>query len=240
VTAGSPRLVVTVYRADASGVPPGPEVEILDPGELARAASYRNPADTRGFVVAHVTVRRVLACLTGMDPAALRFARDPCPLCGEPHGRPIVVGVPALHFSLSHAGSQVVVAVADRPVGVDVEETVTEPVVAELSALFHPQEQVELSNLTGLARESAFTRLWTRKEAYLKGLGTGLGRNLNLDYVGTRSLASSPAAWEIRELPVPDGYAAAAAVAVPEGEPVTILDAQIRMPNGSGETRTGP
>jgi 4'-phosphopantetheinyl transferase len=58
--------------------------------------------------------------------------------------------------------------------------------------------------------------VWTRKEAYLKGLGIGLGRDLRLDHVGASARGPRQVpGWAIADVAVEPGYAAAVAVAVP-------------------------
>jgi 4'-phosphopantetheinyl transferase len=62
--------------------------------------------------------------------------------------------------------------------------------------------------------------VWTRKEAYLKGCGTGLGRALRLDHLGTSALGACPVPdWVISDVAVGTGYAAAVAVATPLRSP---------------------
>jgi 4'-phosphopantetheinyl transferase len=51
-------------------------------------------------------------------------------------------------------------------------------------------------------------RRWVRKEAYLKGLGTGLGIE-----PATVDLSADPPGWRVRDVDAPDGYVAAVAVA---------------------------
>jgi 4'-phosphopantetheinyl transferase len=117
-----------------------------------------------------------------------------------------------LEFSLSHTPGQVLVAIADVPVGVDVERHADDPV--SLSRLLHPRETAEIVG-TSDPEEAAlrFTRAWSRTEAYLKGIGIGLGRDPHLDYLGTdpapgRTLEG----WIVRDVVVPDGYGAALAL----------------------------
>ena len=62
------------------------------------------------------------------------------------------------------------------------------------------------------ARPAAFARCWTRKEAYLKGTGAGLGENLAVTYVGTGGQPAAPDGWTLSDVPVPAGYAGASAV----------------------------
>lgn len=62
-------------------------------------------------------------------------------------------------------------------------------------------------------RQTAFARLWSRKEAYLKGLGTGLARAADLDYLGEAAESWRPAGWTVRNTPLCDGHVGAAALA---------------------------
>ena len=186
---------------------------VLDPEERARAAAFVRAELRNRYTAAHVMLRQVLGECLGQDPAGLRFAREDCPCCGGPHGRPVLAGEPRpLEFSLSHAGALVAVAVAGAPVGVDVEELPRPATVAEVSAVLHPAERAEIAAADDPA--AAFARLWTRKEAYLKGIGTGLGRDLGLDYVGSEQ--PGPEGWALADLSAPAGHAVAVAVRQPE------------------------
>ena len=81
-----------------------------------------------------------------------------------PGGKPYIPGRP--EFSLSHSGTLAVIALADVPVGADAEKD--RPV----------GEAVRLRALTGAERADSrdFLFFWTRKEAALKCLGTGVDR----------------------------------------------------------------
>ena len=74
---------VTLSPADLAG---------LDAREAARAAAFVFPADRHRYQVAHVMLRRVLAARLGTEPGRLTFARQPCPACGGPSGRPVLAG----------------------------------------------------------------------------------------------------------------------------------------------------
>ncbi len=88
-----------------------------------------------------------------------------------PSGKPILPS--GVYVSLSHSGNAVAAAVADAPVGIDVERVSPSPRILPLAARFFPasdaarvEEAQKSEGDTAAARE--FFRLFTAKEAYLK------------------------------------------------------------------------
>lgn len=87
------------------------------------------------------------------------------------HGKPMLKEVSNIHFSISHCKEAIAVAVADRPVGIDVEtlrmpsEVLAEKVMDEGEKL-----RFDISDTP----EDFFTALWTAKEAVMKCRGTGI------------------------------------------------------------------
>jgi 4'-phosphopantetheinyl transferase len=188
---------------------------MLDAAERRRAAAFARERDRVRYIVAHRMVRRVLAAYLQVAPERVAVVREPCPGCGGGHGRPVLAGErPPLRFSLSHSGDRVMLGVAADIVGVDVEELPAADVVGELVAVLHPAEREEVRGVEAALRPAVFARLWTRKEAYLKGLGVGLGREPHLDYVGSapRGRAAPPRGWALLDVPVAAGFAGAAAL----------------------------
>lgn len=187
---------------------------VLDAEEQGRAGALAQPADRRRFVAAHLVLRQLLGERLGLAPEELVYRRQPCPNCGGPHGRPAVDGAPApLHFSLSHSGGYVLVGISSSPVGVDIEALPTMGTVAEVSSLLHPAERAEVATAAPAERPLVFARIWTRKEAYLKGIGSGVALDLAADYLGTEERAAGPKGWAVATVPTGAGYVAAAAVA---------------------------
>ncbi|MEB8337514.1 4'-phosphopantetheinyl transferase family protein [Streptomyces endophyticus] len=196
--------------------PPSHVLAELDRRERHRASGFLRPRDRLRYVAAHVVLRRVLALYLGLEPGAVRFGRADCPRCRGPHGRPEVrdaEGAP--HFSLSHSGDLAMVAVAREPVGVDVQTVPSLETMELCGHRLHPQEWAEMSELPAGERALAFARVWARKEAYLKGLGFGLARRLDADYLGGRGrLAGAVGEWLVRDLgEAGEGAAARDAVA---------------------------
>ncbi|MEK2488260.1 4'-phosphopantetheinyl transferase superfamily protein [Kitasatospora purpeofusca] len=211
---------VELWLLEAAAVPVGPaELESLDEEEHRRAGRFVRDADRAVYLAAHVALRHVLGRRLGLAPAELAFGREPCPGCAEPHGRPRLAGGPAgdpagaPHFSLSHGGGRVLIGLADAPVGVDVEPLPSADSAEVLATTLHPGEQAELADVRPADRPGAFARLWTRKEAYLKGLGIGLGRPPAADYLGTAEPGRRPAGWAVTDVPAGPRHAAAVALA---------------------------
>ncbi|GGQ57769.1 4'-phosphopantetheinyl transferase family protein [Streptomyces flaveolus] len=179
---------------------------ILDDAERSRARSFPTPGGRRRYVQAHVALRTVLARYTGQEPADVRFTRE------GTHGRPVLRDASLPRFSLSHSHGLVAVAVAVRAVGVDVQRWCPPGTVEACLPRLHPAEREEVGRLSGDSRVAAFCRLWARKEAYLKALGTGLSRPPRADYLGDGDRAARPTGWSVRDVTAPDGYAAATAL----------------------------
>jgi len=192
----------------------------LDRGERSRAEAFVFPADRHRYQVAHVMLRRVLASYAGTAPGQLLLGREPCPHCGAA-GKPVLLpeccpppeagAVPS--FSLTHSGDMVVIAVAGRPVGVDVERDAA-GCVCSLAQALHPADAAWVAGLGEPDRHEAIITCWVRAEAVLKCTGQGVGHGLGGFPVGPRRAADlSVSGCTVRQLAAPPGYQAAVAVA---------------------------
>jgi 4'-phosphopantetheinyl transferase len=112
---------------------------------------------------------RILARQLGLPPEAIAIGHDGRgrPLVEHPRGS-------GLHLSLATRAGWVAVALAQRPVGVDV-EAVDDTAVPPMGVL-HPEESAWLLAQPRASCALAFARLWSAKEAYVKALGTGFAR----------------------------------------------------------------
>ncbi|MEU8027634.1 4'-phosphopantetheinyl transferase superfamily protein [Streptomyces sp. NPDC049099] len=191
------------------------DLALLDESERRRAARFRRVADRDLYVAVHLALRRALAGYLGLPPQDVVLVREPCPGCGGPHGRPAVAGAAgALHFSLSHSHGLALIALAAVPVGADIQRLPGPDTVEVCSAALHPAERAELAAVPEPERPAAFARLWSRKEAYLKGLGIGLARPAHADYLGD-TVADRPRGWTVGNVPCGPGHAAAVALRGP-------------------------
>ena len=93
------------------------------------------------------------------------------------YGKPYLPNHPDVHFSLSHSGVWAACAIADHPIGVDIELPRCRLDVAR--RFFHPDELKDAEALDRIERSDLLNRLWTGKEAFLKMLGCGMTVPLN-------------------------------------------------------------
>ena len=120
-------------------------------------------------------LRVLLAALLHVSPHEVLFAQSH-------HGKLLLSGntKTGIAFNVAHSGQVILVALsADADVGVDVEATRPLPdALALAERFFAPAEAATLAGLPETERPALFLRLWTRKEALLKALGTGIGEGL--------------------------------------------------------------
>lgn len=204
----------------------------LSTDEHARAARFRWARDRRRFVVGRAFLRSVLGAYLHRAPASVPFAYGPA-------GKPMLPGddgAPDLRFNAARSGDQALLVVAGgRSVGVDLERV--RP-IAELDevadVVLSARERAALRALPPGARQEAFLRAWTRKEAVVKGAGAGLVVPPDTVEVPLEpgegpwrvTLGVAPgtaAAWSVQGVEVGHGYVAALAVA--GSRPVAIQQA---------------
>ena len=190
--------------------------ELLSPEERERAARFFADRDRRRFVVGRGILRITLGRYTGIAPEALQFRYGR-------HGKPLLAAGARWHdlnFNVSHSKDTILYAVAlKRHVGIDIEHVRPDIETDEVAArFFSVREAAALRALPAEQRVRAFFRIWTRKEAFLKGKDDGLSVSLGDFDVScdenARFLSSSMRAsgWYLRDLSATDCQVAAIAV----------------------------
>ena len=123
------------------------------------------PGQRAPFAASRALLRELLQAATGV-PA------DAWDVSAQAGGAPTAHAAsgPAIHVSLSHRLGWVAAAVADAPIGVDIEhERPPRSDPSERAALMlSPDERLAWDGLAPDARESALLAHWTAKEAWFK------------------------------------------------------------------------
>lgn len=126
-------------------------------------------------VDAHALARHELSrAHPAIAPDAWTFARTP-------EDKPFVTGpLTTSSFNLSHTDGLAVVAVGPHDVGIDAEPLAHGgDLLDTVLRAFAPAEIAALRALPAERHAHRAVELWTVKEAYLKGLGTGIARHLD-------------------------------------------------------------
>lgn len=187
---------------------------LLSEDERARAARFVFDRHRERFIVARGRLRQILGGLVARPPEDLRFAY------GD-HGKPTLGGIHgAPHFNLSHSEDIAALAVSDLELGVDIEAV--RPLKEDVAGRFFSAAEIAaLAQLRESERLDGFYRCWTRKEAVIKALGTGLSLPLksfdvSIGAAGARLLRlegmrDAPRDWALANLDPAPGYAGAIA-----------------------------
>ena len=211
------RAQVILARVESDAAKLGVLTDVLAPIEVQRAQAFRQLADRQRFVTAHGLLRAALGMRLARHPASVALVRKPSGqwICEER----------GLHVSLAHSGKRVAVAIADRPVGIDIEEMTGSDVLALARDWLTPAEAAAVAGASPAAMEPLFLRYWTAKEAVLKAAGTGLSVPLADFCVAPPDTQPRPitplkphaalAGLAVASLPAPDGYVAA--LSLPDG-----------------------
>jgi 4'-phosphopantetheinyl transferase len=197
---------------------------LLNAEETAKADRIIIESKRRQSYRARSELRRILSLYLGVDP------RELCFVYGE-HGKPALATAPGeqpapLCFNLSHSGDVALVGVIlERPqlrLGIDVEEARGGREFASIAESFFAADEVAVfRRIPAREQPAAFYRAWTRKEAYLKAIGTGLSFSstaFSISYgdgeapqlLRTERAGDEARRWRMLDLPCPSGYAAAA------------------------------
>jgi 4'-phosphopantetheinyl transferase len=159
---------------------PPPEVverlgRALSADEWERANRFRFDKHRRQYVVGRGALRSLVGVYTGTHPELVRFRYGDRgkPYLADPAGD--------LQLNLSNSDEMALVGfVREVEIGVDIEFLKPMPDCEPIAErFFSASERDVLRALPADRKEEAFFNCWTRKEAYLKAVGTGLAAPLD-------------------------------------------------------------
>jgi 4'-phosphopantetheinyl transferase len=152
---------------------------LLDASERQRVLKMA-PQRRNEFTIGRTVLRRVLAHYLCLLPDAIDISIDN-------NGKPSL-SLPGqqLHFSLAHSSSQLMIAFARSPVGLDLETPRPLKNCLKIAErLFQPEEISRLESITENQQKQLFFQLWTAYEAAQKMHGEGLfGKRTSASYSG--------------------------------------------------------
>ncbi len=194
----------------------------LTPDERIRSARFRFERDQQRFIVAQGVLRDLLGRHLQTQPGRISFVYN---RFGKPDLSPEFAS--RLKFNLSHSAGLALIAIAASNVGVDLEYIRAQSDYVDIARHFFSAGEADyLTRLPSRLCAEAFFSCWTKKEAYLKASGEGLGIPLNsfsvplatipvgtpVDlYVPSNNIAPAKC-WSLYTLRPAPGYAGALAI----------------------------
>lgn len=210
------------FRLDAPSMSLASFLSLLSQDEHERARRFHFDIHRNRFVVGRAMLRLLLSRYLQIPAQSLEFNYGH-------FGKPALAGTlngTQLRFNLAHSDELALVAITRTgEIGVDLERVRPPTDMNELVArFFSSREARQFQKLPLEQKPIAFFNLWTRKEAWLKATGQGIGHLLNQVEVsflpGERarlltlpeSLGSN-SKWSLHELSTGPGFVASLAVA---------------------------
>ncbi len=165
---------VEVYLADATSLYSGFSYlkNYVTEDEQLIANSFNSDIYRKTYISCHALLRLILAAKLNMEPSDLSIIKGS-------NNKPVLSSNQA-YFNLSHTKDAFAFAISrDFHVGIDLEKIKQNINLRSIiNKFFNVKEREYILD----EEEESFNRfflLWTRKEAFLKALGTGIIENLN-------------------------------------------------------------
>jgi len=153
-------------------------MQFLDLQEINRAGRFIFKKDQNQFIFCRGILKWILGKYLLSDPKSIRFEYNAT-------GKPTLLirgkSKKCLHFNLSHTDGYAIIAISEcSEVGIDVERTrLLSNFDFVLQSTLNYQEIKHIQSLNESDQYKAFFHYWTKKEAFLKGIGLGLDKALS-------------------------------------------------------------
>lgn len=150
--------------------------KLLSATEREKALKFKFVQDQHRYIVTHAMLRLILGGYLEIEPGKIEFISND-------YGKPsLPEKFRKIHFNLSHSKGLSVLAFSTKAeIGIDIEKIDPEfdfDLIA--NAHFSNDENTFIKAENGQTRKRFYT-VWTRKEALLKAVGTGIGENIGIE-----------------------------------------------------------
>jgi 4'-phosphopantetheinyl transferase len=184
-------------------------INFLNPTELKRAKRFHKEIDKNRFIISRSILKCILAAYTKLEVKKIE-------LDYHVNKKPYLASHPSVCFNISHSENYAVIAISNTEVGIDIEYIDDDfDFTNLLSDIFSEKEIWSILNATN--KSQAFYTSWTRKEAFVKGVGKGIDDDFKnipcLD--GSHSLDATilknALNWQVNSFELADHYLGAVA-----------------------------
>ena len=143
----------------------------LDSEKQQAIRSMKNQYVAKEALMSALLIRHIVNIELGFCNSEIVFGKNQ-------YGKPHLIGKNDFHFNLSCSGDWAVCAIDSEAVGIDIEKIDYQQPKIVLEVL-SSAELTAYNNLNLKDKTSFFYNIWTRKESYVKAIGTGLNIPLN-------------------------------------------------------------
>lgn len=156
--------------------------EILNDEEKLKALRYKFDKDRNCYVIARSILKKLLSIYLNIRARHIEIK------LGD-YGKPYIHHSSKINFNISHSNKAILIGfVLNDNFGIDVEYTQRKLNVKRLAKQFFSEEELNaLLALDITDRLQGFYNCWTRKEAFIKALGSGLSFPLHQFVVSLNS-----------------------------------------------------
>lgn len=191
----------------------------LSMDEKKRADRFCFERDRNRYIIGRGILRTIISFYLDAEAGRLQ-------LCYGRYGKPALssnCNPKMLKFNMSHSNGLALYAFAhQREVGIDIEHIRDVPEMEQIAGLFFSDtEKKVFCSLPENKKKAIFFQIWTRKESYIKCIGTGLNESLDtFDVLSEADDIPGPIAgdlkktsqWHIEDLNPSSAHAAAYAI----------------------------
>jgi phosphopantetheinyl transferase len=148
----------------------------LSDQELEKAFKFRFIEDQYRYIVTHATLRTILGRYLKTEPAEIEFVSN---TFGKPS---LSEKYEKIHFNLSHSKGLSALAFSTKSeIGIDIERIDPKFDFEMIADAHFSKSENHFLHAKKLESRNRFYTLWTRKEAFLKAVGIGIGENIGIE-----------------------------------------------------------
>jgi len=150
---------------------------ILSEDERERADKLKVEDKKQQYIITRGVLRQRLGLLTNIEPEDFVFKF-------LEHGKPVLANnhqCTDITFNISHSHDLALIAISQKQnIGIDIEKINQESDhKALITRFFSKAEQSEFQTMQEANKARAFCACWTRKEAFIKAIGSGVSYGLD-------------------------------------------------------------
>ncbi|EPR74093.1 4'-phosphopantetheinyl transferase [Winogradskyella psychrotolerans RS-3] len=145
-------------------------LKYLSPQEVLRAKRYHQLRDSNRFIICRSFLKILIAQQNKIDVSQVYFEK------GDNH-KPYFPLDKTLFFNVSHAGDFAIIAIGNCELGIDIEKVDDHFNYSEIIPVVFSAIEIEAIHSSEQSRPM-FYKFWTRKEAIVKAIGTGIDEGL--------------------------------------------------------------